>query len=453
MRILSSASPEPRDAFGRAARNFSIEALSEGPVAELVREALRQSGKLAQRRSPLQPLFVLWFLLCRPLYSQDSLDALFDRLVLALRGRIPRLPCRAVTRGALCHARDRLGVEPVRLLLHGLADSLPPAPLFHGRRVGAVDGVRLDLPDTVANEHAFGRRRGRRGASPWPQMLLLVWVDAFTRIARDAVPAPCRASEQVVARSLFESLDGRDLLLLDKGFYGLPTFQEVARRGAAFLCPVPRHVRLKPRGPVRVDGPVCDYAARITSRAPLPDGRCPVRSMDVRVIEVRRPGFRRRRFVTNLPPSVPAREIVPLYAQRWEAELAFDEMKTVLCHRPAGAAPTHLRSRTPDGARQEAFALLCAHALVRRTMARAAEAAGLAPTELGFTHALRVICHTALIMAAVPATRLVDLYNQMLRDLAACRVLRPPSPRRCPRAVKRKCSKYPLKKTTARRAA
>lgn len=454
MKSLPSASPDARDAFCRLARGFAIEALSEGPVAAMAQEALRSCGKLEQRKSPLQPLFVLWFLLARHLFGQDSLRALFERLVVVLRGRIPDLDLRAVTDGAICHARRRLGLAPVVDLLDRLADTLPPRSLFHGLRVCALDGVCLDVPDTRANERAFGRRRSQRGPSGWPQVRLLVLLETSLRNPRAARLAPCHASEKTVARTLLGSLGERDIVLLDAGFYGIPFFKAVESRGAFFLCPVPRHVRFLRRRAIRAAGGVREYICSIRSRVPLPGGGTRTLWTEVRVLEVRVPGFRTRRFVTNLfDPAVPASELATLYSQRWEIEEAFDEIKTVLCHPAAGAAPTELRSKTPEGVSQEAFALLCAYSLLRRTMALAASTAGTSPTALSFTAALRLTTHTALAMLGAPSSRLEDLYDQLLRDIATETLRCLASPRHFAREVKGKCPKYRLKKPPRRRAA
>lgn len=443
MHTLPRRDPVTREAFCRAARDFSVEALCGGAVATMAREALRSCGRLEQRESPLQPLFVLWFLLCRSLFPEDSLAALFRRLSHALRGRIAGLDGRTVTDGALCHARARLGIAPVVELLHALADV--PAPRFHDLRVLALDGMRLDVPDTPANVRAFGRRVGRVGPSFWPQVLVVVLLEVATRIPRDARVSLCYSSEKPVGRELLGSVGREDLLLLDAGYYGVPFFRAVAVRGASYLCPAPRHVVFRHRGPVRVDGIFRDYTASLRSLEFLPNGRSRIARMEVRVIEVRLRGFRHRRFVTNLPPSVPSREIVELYRRRWEVEVAFDEIKTVLCHPPAGAQPTELRSKTPEGVCQEAFALLCAYSLLRRTMAAAAAVAHVDPLDLGFTDALRTVTQTALTMLGMPASRLAALHSQMLRDIASHRLRRPKSSRRCPRESKRKAAKYPPK--------
>jgi hypothetical protein len=390
---------------------------------------------------------VLWFVLCRSLFPQDSILALFRRLSHALRGRIAGLDPRTVTDGAICHARTRLGIEPVAELLRSLADV--PAPRFHGWRVLALDGVRLDVADTAANVRAFGRRKGRFGPSFWPQVVMVVLLEVATRIPRDARMWPCDSSEKMVARDLLSSLGHEDLVLLDAGYYGVPFFSALMERGAFLLCPVPRHVLFRRRGRARREADVVDYVASIRSLLPRPDGRRHAVWIDVRVIEVRRRGFRHRRFVTNLPCTIPAREIVELYRRRWEIEVAFDEIKTVLCHTPAGATPVELRSKTPEGACQEAFALLCAYSLVRRTMVSAAASAGLDPLDISFTDALRTITQAAVTMLGAPARCLPSIHEEMLRDIALLVLRRPTSPRTCPREVKRKAQKYARRKPPA----
>jgi hypothetical protein len=438
--------PKSLDAFCRAARDFSVEALAEGTVADLVRGALVAAGTPRQRHSPLQPLFMCWFLLCRPLFPTDSLSALFARLAQALRGRIPGLGLRAVTDSALCHARDRLGIAPFAHLLRALAAAAPTPSGFHGFRVCALDGVRMDVADTKANRDAFDRPRSASGDSSWPQALLVVLFDVANRLAFEARVVSCRISEKTIAREILDCLSKEDLLLLDTGFYGIPFLRAVAETGARFLCPVPRHVRFRDCGKKRRQGAVLEYRAFMHARLKLSNGSTRVARMEVRVIEVDRPGHSTRRYVTNLPENIPASEIVQVYPERWKEEMAFDEIKTVLCQGPAGAPPIPLRSKSPDAVVLEAFALLCAHSIVRRTMSLAADREGTSPGDLSFTNSLRLINQAALVMLGAPAARLPDLYDELLRDVAAQTLRRPPIPRHCPRHVRRKTAKYAIKK-------
>jgi hypothetical protein len=75
------------------------------------------------------------------------------------------------------------------------------------------------------------------------------------------------------------------------------------------------------------------------------------------------------RLVTSIldPTAAPAAALAALYAQRWEIETALGELKT--SQRGPGAV---LRSRTPDGVRQEVWAHLLVHYALRRLVHQAA---------------------------------------------------------------------------------
>ena len=148
------------------------------------------------------------------------------------------------------------------------------------------------------------------------------------------------------------------------------------------------------------------------------------------------------RLVTTLldAQEAPALDLICAYHERWEIELTIDEINT---HQRLVQHP--LRSQKPVGVLQELYSLLLAHYAVRAIMAEAAAQAGLAPTRPRFGQAVE------LIRVALDDFHLVDpryhphLYQRLLRDIAACRLpVRPP--RTNPRHVKRKMSKFKLKR-------
>ena len=119
-----------------------------------------------------------------------------------------------------------------------------------------------------------------------------------------------------------------------------------------------------------------------------------MRGLPVRVIEYthddpNRPGAgERHRLITDLtnPDDMPAHEAPLVYHERWEEELAFDEIKT---HLSARAVP--IRSKTPAGVVQEIYGLMLAHYVVRRVMHDAAVVASQDPDRLSFIDSLRVL--------------------------------------------------------------
>jgi hypothetical protein len=95
---------------------------------------------------------------------------------------------------------------------------------------------------------------------------------------------------------------------------------------------------------------------------------------------------RRYPLITTIlePDAAPADELAALYPQRWELELALDELKT---HQRGPRVV--LRSKAPDGVYQEAYGHLCTHYAIRRVMHDAAMHADLVPHRLSFVRGLR----------------------------------------------------------------
>jgi hypothetical protein len=101
-----------------------------------------------------------------------------------------------------------------------------------------------------------------------------------------------------------------------------------------------------------------------------------------------------------------------------------------------------LRSRKPEGIRNEIAARITAVNLVRMIMIDAAKKSGCDPARLSFSAALREIASTSLQMAAAPTSDLPVLYELMLLDIGAEVV--PDRPGRDePRAVCRERTHYP----------
>jgi len=139
----------------------------------------------------------------------------------------------------------------------------------------------------------------------------------------------------------------------------------------------------------------------------------------------------------------PARELICLYHERWEAELVFDEQKTHQAPIQAGKE-AQLRSETPMGVVQELYALALGHYLTRAFMAEAASRAEADPDRLSFMGCLRVLRMRLAEYPAVPPQKRAAWYEALLAEMARERT-EPRRNRVNPRVVKRKMSKF-LKK-------
>ena len=196
-------------------------------------------------------------------------------------------------------------------------------------------------------------------------------------------------SEVHGAQCLLEEVGPNMLVLVDAGITSGGFLEHARERKAHVLgaleAGVWEHLRLQRR---LADGSVLAWVP------PTPAGQAlyPVqRGLWVRILSYRvtdarlgEPGQVYRLVTTLLNPRLaPALELIALYHERWEVELVIDEIKT---HERAQRKV--LRSKTPEGGRQELYGIYLAHYAVRVLLAQAAVPAALDPDRLSFTEGL-----------------------------------------------------------------
>ena len=128
-------------------------------------------------------------------------------------------------KSALSQARARLGPRPLRHLFRNAARppalpasrDTPASGLYKGRRVLALDGQQLAIPDTPANAAAFGRhsttRDGVRIDAGYPQIHTLRLIETGTRMNIEAIIKPCKHAEYPCAAPLLRKANRDDLIL------------------------------------------------------------------------------------------------------------------------------------------------------------------------------------------------------------------------------------------------
>ena len=149
------------------------------------------------------------------------------------------------------------------------------------------------------------------------------------------------------------------------------------------------------------------------------------------------------RVVTTLlnPRVAPALTLLNLYHERWEIELVIDEVKT---HEPGQR--NVLRSKTPEGVRQELYGIYLAHYAVRALLAQAALQAEVDPDRLSFTEGLFELTEMiSLALTLEPEEATAPLLSR-LRHKMAQHVLPQRRLRINRREVKQVYNKYKPKK-------
>ena len=153
-----------------------------------VEEVLARTGHDTSVCSRLPGWFLVWFVIALGLFCRDCYRQVFRWLQ-------PFRPNAIPPRSTFCEARQRLGVAPIRhlaedtILLLGRPET--PGAFYRGMRTMALDGFVVDLPDTPANERAFGRPGSGRAPGAFPQARVLALCETGSHVLWRSLIKPC----------------------------------------------------------------------------------------------------------------------------------------------------------------------------------------------------------------------------------------------------------------------
>lgn len=315
---------------------------------------------------------------------------------------------------------------------------------WRGWRLGALDGTKHSLTNTPQNNRALPKAKARRGRAAFAKITTSVLLELGLHNPLAAAIGHKGQSEWELSLSLLARLPKKMLLLADR-LSGCAAFAAEALRACQRVS---SHFLFRARTNIKVQ-----VVKRFKDGSRLV--RVPVRKkgqrsvivewLELREIRVqlRRKGYRTTdlRLWTSLldPKTAPAEELVPLYAQRWEHELFYRELKRQLRKNAV------LQSHTVPTAAQEIGALITAASLLARERDRAA--AGVVPVlRVSFIKLLELLRPLWLVLALGD-----DLLEEWQKDKLTERVyeqarssLSPPRRQRsCPRKVRQPVSSWP----------
>jgi len=413
-----------------------------------ITEALLATGVATLRRRRLPAEVVVWLVIGMALMRDRPIDDVVDKLDLALPGPGP------VAKSSIAESRARLGGEAMEWLFFRSADAWGQASAerhrWRGLGLYGVDGSTLRVPDSDENrEHFGGQSAGAkgRGGSAYPMVRLAGLMALRSHILVAASFGAYGNSEYHYAADLWRFVPGNSLVMADRLFFSAAVLIPLARDGENrhWLTRAKTHAKWRP---VKRLGPGDELAEFTVSAAARAKDPSLPKTWLVRVIRYQRRGFRPQTLVTSMLDSTtfPAAEVQSLYHERWEIELAYDEIKTEMLEREEA-----IRSRTADGVRQELWGVMLAYNLVRLEMERVANEAGVEPTRISFVVALRYIRDEWFWSYGTRSPGAIPAHLRAMRENIK-RFLLPPrrSSRAYPRAVKIKMSGYPLNRRPRR---
>lgn len=313
-----------------------------------------------------------------------------------------------------------------------------PGAFYKGLRLVGVDGSRFSVMNTPQVLKRLSKAATRRMRAAFAKVGVAVLMELGLHNPVAAAIGRDGESEMNLAKRLLGSLQKGWLLMADR-YYGVGVFvwellRLQAQRGCEFL------VRVKEKLKGRVIEVLADGSTLVELK--IPQGRKAI----VREIRGRVQRQNGRwvsvRLWTSLLDAVryPALELLALYAQRWEIEIGYKELKVEL------HGSTLLSSHTVETAAQEIAALLMAQAVLVQVRIAAGIQVHVDVLRISFVKTLRLV-QTFWLWAGVGS----DLFSD--QQLATCvrrmfaRLARSVTPARrarsCPRAVRQPICGWP----------
>ncbi|MDH4280913.1 MAG: IS4 family transposase [Acidimicrobiia bacterium] len=357
---------------------------------EVVDEVVAECGRTEQRHRSLPARVMAYFAIGLGLHSEGSYEDVLGLMTDGLAWAVPDAePVRLPSKSAIFQARDRLGPEPVKALFERvavpLAVSETPGAWLAGRRLVALDGTCVDIADSEVNDEYFGRPGVNKGErSAFPQARLVALAECGTHAVFAAEIDGCRTSELAMASRLVDRLEPGMVLLADRGFTSFALWQQASATGADLLWRARNNVKPRPIEQLDDGSWLGELRADNTK---LNSPHVVVRVVEYHIDDGRGEPLGPFRLFTTMvdPTEVTASELATAYAQRWEIESTFDELKT---HQRGPKRV--LRSKSPTLVEQEIWGHLCCHYAIRTLMFEAAHEARLDPDRVSFTAALRI---------------------------------------------------------------
>jgi hypothetical protein len=323
---------------------------------EQIEQALSKTGRINVRSCKLTHKVMLWVIVAMGLFTNMPIRQVFK---VCRRFRPGEL---TPGRSSLCEARQRLGVAPVRQLhadlVRPLATPSTPGAFYKGCRLMGIDGSVFDVYDSPANAAAFKRASNATGEGAFPQVRKVSLVELGTHVEVAMAIGGYQDGEQTLARQLWKHIPPDALLLEDRGFFCYGDWKELDSQGTKLLVRVKNNLIFKPIQQLSDGSCLAKIYPSAYHRKKDREGIV-VRLIEYTLDDPQRAGHQENhRLLTNLldVEQFPALELIAVYHERWEQELVFDEQKT---HQdPIRAEKSaNLRSESPDGVRQELYAI------------------------------------------------------------------------------------------------
>ncbi len=244
---------------------------------------------------------------------QTCLDAFFERI-----GRTET----HMTQQSFSEARDKIKWEAFRYLFSYIRDAIYTGyyETWHGYRVSAIDGSKLQLPDDVALRDYFGTvGKGSSAATGQGSVLY----DVYNNFILDAHLEPIKTGERELALRHIDVLRtmpsfDKECVICDRGYASFELIQALRGNGIRFVMRVRRKFNLSID---RLGEGDHDIILQKKGHEDLP----------VRVIKFTLPSGETEALITDITDKrMGIGAFKALYFKRWPIETKYDEIKNKL---------------------------------------------------------------------------------------------------------------------------
>ena len=339
--------------------------------------------------------------------------------------------------GPYCKARSRLALSLLERLAREVGGRLcmaqPAAWRWRGREVKLVDGTTVSMPDTVENQEAFPQSTQQKPGLGFPVARVVGIVSLSCGAVLEWACGPCEgknSGETALLWDLLDKLSRGDVVVADRYFAGYFGIARMAQQGTDVVIRQHqrRHTDFR-RG--RRLGKRDHVVNWVRPQRPRWMDQATYATMPEFVV-MREVRVGNLTLVTTLldDNEVGKLEVANLYGDRWQIELDFRSIKSVM-------QMDVLRCKRPEMVRKEIAVHLLAYNLVRIVMAQAAHLADVLPRQLSFKGTLQILNAFEQNLRFSPRARLGVRHEIVLAAIA--QLLLPDRPDRSePRAIKRR---------------
>lgn len=406
----------------------------------LLEQAFEYAGVATIRRRRLPLDAVMWSVIGMSLFRNETVWDIASRLDISLPGKN-----KLVAPSALVQGRQRLGYEAVQHTFQLLAHRVFSTQAFEqwcGLNLLAVDGVSFRTQDNDDNRNEFGSDSNQYGDGSYPHVRMCSLMEVSSHLLLDSKFDGRHVGEMTLAQQLIPAVPDGSLTLFDRGYYSLGLLHRWQNQGDNTHWMLPARKDLQ----YQVERNISEND-KIVTLFTSPQARKKFEELPERItarLTTYKVNQKSYRVLSSLVDFMrfPFDELTEVYAQRWEIELGFREMKQGLHH-----AKHALRSKKPDMVRQELWGLLLAYNLIRIAMIDATkESEELVPTKLSFSLCMRHIIAFLMLTPIHSASKLPMHYEELLGTLRMFVLPDRVPDRQYPRVVRKKPKKYPYKR-------